>query len=438
MSYKRLHTYILIWFIILWWSFSYTNASEFSDSCTANYDEVWVCQNLILWENKVLPYCYSILAWWEWTDNVSTCNFYSTVNSLSSQQETKRNIIQNYCSALLSENQLNWRIYFAKGENTWWNAAWDQTFDSNQSLFIYALCASFLSWDDRPFIPNTYVWDIVNIMTWDISKALRLPQKDGWKDSCSIVDNQNLNSCDLELYSSEIFSAIMSDIFKIKYAEVFQVNNKQLNDDEERIPAFFSWYLHINNSYETLQNKFPQTISVINSNQKYQKNILWTIKLLNNDELITIMEEGWCSSNSDIQWANYIACALHWTHAKNTIIDISFLTLFYNEILNYRLFNSYYAQQIEEYAKRQKNNDPKSYKLLINEFYDLKEHSDLLIKAADQTFTDLQELTFTYPLHIWLLAYQERILSFRNYYLSPIITSFYSLSEKLQNVQEAP
>jgi hypothetical protein len=41
----------------------------------------------------------------------------------------------------------------------------------------------------------------------------------------------------------------------------------------------------------------------------------------------------------------------------------------------------------------------------------------------------------TYPLHIWILLLQEKWEKFRNFSLSPEITLFYSLSEKLQNAQ---
>jgi hypothetical protein len=52
--------------------------------------------------------------------------------------------------------------------------------------------------------------------------------------------------------------------------------------------------------------------------------------------------------------------------------------------------------------------------------------------GALHTFEDFN---MTYPLHIWLLLYQERMKNFRDKKLAPVITIFYSLSEKLQNVQ---
>ena len=57
------------------------------------------------------------------------------------------------------------------------------------------------------------------------------------------------------------------------------------------------------------------------------------------------------------------------------------------------------------------------------------------IEAFKQTISDMEDISMTYPLHIGLLLYQERLKNYRNNYLSPVVTVFYSLSEKLQNVQ---
>jgi hypothetical protein len=59
----------------------------------------------------------------------------------------------------------------------------------------------------------------------------------------------------------------------------------------------------------------------------------------------------------------------------------------------------------------------------------------LQIEAATQTLHNFVEMNMTYPLHIWLLLYQEKIREYRNKFLPPVVKQFYSLSEKLQNVQ---
>ena len=85
--------------------------------------------------------------------------------------------------------------------------------------------------------------------------------------------------------------------------------------------------------------------------------------------------------------------------------------------------------------QKQKSVDEATKAKFQTQAFDLQKRVDLQLESANQTLQDLDELVFTYPLHIGLLLYQEKIMTFRDKHLSPVITSFYSLSEKLQNVQ---
>jgi hypothetical protein len=68
---------------------------------------------------------------------------------------------------------------------------------------------------------------------------------------------------------------------------------------------------------------------------------------------------------------------------------------------------------------------------------DLKNYSDMQIEAFKMVQNNFEEFSMTYPLHIWVLLYAEKVEKFRNNNLSKVIPLFYSLSEKLQNVQES-
>ena len=67
---------------------------------------------------------------------------------------------------------------------------------------------------------------------------------------------------------------------------------------------------------------------------------------------------------------------------------------------------------------------------------DFQKYSDMQIEAFKMVQNNFEEFSMTYPLHIWVLLYLEKVEKFRNNSLSKIIPLFYSLSEKLQNVQE--
>ncbi len=66
---------------------------------------------------------------------------------------------------------------------------------------------------------------------------------------------------------------------------------------------------------------------------------------------------------------------------------------------------------------------------------DFQFYWDIQLDSAKFALRRFEDFAMTYPLHIWLLLYQERVKEYRDKYLSPIVTIFYSLSEKLQNVQ---
>ena len=352
-----------------------------------------------------------------------------------------------YCRIMLSDKA--WRIYYAKeregdsktdvseNPNNW---DWQQTFDSHQSLFVYALCSSFEDEEwNRPFLFDTDVlWDA---FTWEnVSKILKLHQRSGGSDLCSIVDagNEWIPDCEMSLYATEIFTAIMSDLFKIEYAQVLHVDSvKNFDKKESRILAFLSWYFNITDAYTNVQPLYPQTIEVIDSNQEYYKRVLGTIKLLNNEELVDRVEKSWCPLTWNMEWVDFIACALHWTQWKGLALNPAFVTLFYNEVMSYEIFVSYLGKWFDirlENAVKDKSNE-KDVRILQSKALDFQLYANMQLEAAKQALHDLEDLNMTYPYHIWLLLYQERVKKFRDFYLSPIVTVFYSLSEKLQNVQ---
>jgi hypothetical protein len=77
----------------------------------------------------------------------------------------------------------------------------------------------------------------------------------------------------------------------------------------------------------------------------------------------------------------------------------------------------------------------KSIRMTDSKSPDFQLYWNIQLDSARFALHRLEDFSMTYPLHIWLLLYQEREKEYRDHYLSPIVTLFYSLSEKLQNVQ---
>ena len=407
--------------VLLLWFMPYFGINAWWDLCIQDGN----CESQSSWYTQ--PYCHTNETWNVW------CIFTNLSKILATKYTySEREVIKQYCDAMLSTGQNKWRVYYAKaspyGDNTW---DWEQTFDSRQSLFVYALCSSFKDEKkEKPFI--TIESNLSEVLGWDIAKTLKLQQRSQGKDKCSWESSNNLDDCDMSIYATEIFSSIMSDMFKIKYAQALSVDSSEnFADVEERITAFFLWYFFITDDYKKLKDLYPKTVDVVNSNQTYYKKVLDTVKILNNEELANI-ENNLCATWWNVAWKDFVKCAMHWSQRKGHTLEPSFLTLFYNEILNYQIFEKTYQWWL---GTKLPLADEKKWREYESKIMDLQLYANMQIDAAYRTLHDLEELNMTYPLHIWLLLYQEKIKRFRDKSLSPVITLFYSLSEKLQNVQ---
>jgi len=421
----------MLWFVCTLCC-GFTNASREDEAC-----KDWLnCESASMWFKQ--PYCVTSNL-----DYAKSCIWWYIVNEGSSDQDSKKDLwnfqasdlIWQYCKLLLW-NDNRWRIYFAKPSTVSDSWDWQQTFDSHQSLFLYALCSSFKDNDgNRPFLPeNAALWSA--FFSSEFVDRLKLHQKSWWKDLCSFADDQTLNNCDFSIYSAEIFDAIMSEIFKIKYSQVLHTNSVNWEDtsDKRMVESFLSWYFNFTEEYETLQKSFPQTIGVLKSNQNYYKKVLESLKIINNDKLSNIAKDSWCPMIWSFSGVDFVACALHWSQWKWLSLTPSFLTLFYNELLHYRVFVSYYTNWIV--ARNNKNVWDGAQEIFLSKLWDFQQHANIQVEAANDTLRDFEDFNMTYPLHIWILLYQEKMKKFRDKSLSPVVTIFYSLSEKLQNVQE--
>lgn len=389
------------------------------------------------------PYCVSSSIDYAWT-----CIWPALTNNLSSIPDKEKSlwdfdvkdVIWQYCESLLWD-WAHWRIYYSKPSGVSFSWDWQQTFDSHQSLFVHALCSSFKDKDwNMPFVSGGEDLLSEAFIEWEIVDILKLRQRSWWKDLCSLSDYETLADCDMSIYATEIFTALMSDIFKIKYAQVLQVNTVKEFDakKKERVEAFFKGYYYIIDKYDVLNALFPQTVSVLEDNQNYFKtNLLDTLKIMDNSKFAELAGDSKCPESGNMVWMDFIACALHSTQWKWMAIEPAFETMIYNELLNYSIFMDYHDSWIESKVKKMavdKRNE-KSTRIYESKAPDFQLYWDIQIDSTRYALRKLEDFSMTYPLHIWLLLYQEREKNYRDKHLSPIVTIFYSLSEKLQNVQ---
>ncbi len=435
---------ILIIEIIVWLLPCFTLAGRKESACSINSLGEWLCAKAS--NNYMEPYCvtnyYHANRESSDVNYAEKCIFPLLTNKLSiSNWETmdKGSAVRLFCDALLWKSD-TWRVYFAKPSSEIDSWDWQQTFDSHQSLFLHALCWSFSENGKYPFLKDNLLLDVYK---WDITEALKLKQMSDWKDVCSLVNGIWIPNCDIAIYATKIYEGIMSDILKIKYAQVLNVNTVENFDleKEKKTLDFMSWYYLLKdgkeeNNGKNLKDQYPKTFWVLQDDQKYYKNVLGTLKVLNNSKLAQMSQNSGCPVKWNMTWINFVACALHDSQWNWFALTPSFVTLFYNEILHYRLFVAFYEKRlVQNYKTHWSNYTEKEMRVLQSEISDFEQYLNLEIEATKLAQHNFEEFNMTYPWHIWMLLYTEKIENFRNNYLSKIITPFYSLSEKLQNVQ---
>lgn len=430
----------------------FASSSRTEQACgTYNLDVKW-CEEIS--NNYTEPYCVTSFSA---SDRESidvnyarNCIWTALTNTVSSRPIEKvkiedfevRDILELYCTSMYSGSNL-WRIYFAKPFGDTWD--WRLTFDSHQSLFLHALCSTFVDengetpfvYEENDLVKDAFVWDLVEI--------LKLEQKAMWKNNCSLVDYWNLADCDMAIYATKIYNGIMTDLFKIKYAQVLDVNTtKNFEPDYyKKVLNFMSGYYllaktELKQEYIELKGEYPQTISVLETDQhRYYSNVLKTLKIIDNIKLSDLADK-WCPVGWNITGLKFIACALHSSQRDWFSLTPSFVTMLYNELIHYRQFMTFYQKWIERKVKAmalKPNFSEKEVRMYQSRLDDFKRYYDMQMEATSWAERWFEEFSMTYPLHIWILLLQEKWAKFRNFNLSPEMTLFYSLSEKLQNVQ---
>ena len=124
------------------------------------------------------------------------------------------------------------------------------------------------------------------------------------KNLCSLdeKDNESLSECDMSIYATKIYSAIMSDLYKIKYAQVLNVNTIQnfSSDWQRKIEDFMTGYYLSEKEYRDLKDEYPKTLSILKSNQQYYKNVLSTVKILDNSMLADLAASSKCPIDKNV------------------------------------------------------------------------------------------------------------------------------------------
>ena len=335
-----------------------------------------------------------------------------------SQLQNKGAIVSTYCKLALSSHD-------AQGPLSYVISADADTLGINftlqDSLFVRALCNA----RDTSLVPE----DMKDqIFIKDFHKKLSLQQYYDMEDECSMPSR---NRCDMSRYVSIIYTSLMSDIFKIKRAHFLQVYSvDKFSEKSERIANIFATYFRMKETNASdYQHKYPKTSSMIDNNQSFFLKSLSSLVMLDNDVLYQTAEEENCMLSDPVGW---FVCALHSTGDG---VNQHFTNFVYHEYLNYRIFLDYYTNQLQKLISSSSDSEAERKDAYFLEMETLIRQRDLYEQALLASLSDFQDFVTTYPLHVGLVLYQEELLRFRDKYAAKILPPFYSLYQKLRNVQ---
>ena len=308
---------------------------------------------------------------------------------------------------------------------------WENTadyFDASQSLFLTILCNSvnvqtpYLSWNEILKKKSFLDFWMVRSVTWVYESCHRL---------------SSMNNCDYAYYLPQIFNKIENDMFNIRQARFFGVNELSNPFSAEDAANQFSIsmmpWLNIQpwlsaGICDSNSTYYKSTCKTLKNYVKDANNLLHNTKIIDVEKLQELKDSADCENYPDF---NILYCWLLWTNS-----EYRFLNAVYNEYFWYKVFLTYYSSYINwngfldaDYKTQEERYEKNQERIsLIN---------DQLSKsktAITLSLRSLTEMTYSFPVHIGFLMYHEDAKLFMEN-SSKLYAPIRTLYDKLRNVQ---
>lgn len=386
---------------------------------------------------------------------VSCINFFSEMDydlMDRSPTITVKSIVSNFCTAA-SDYKCAYDWYY---------------FDAKQSVFLSILCSNvWKTWmylSDNLMTGETALLKKYKFVSFDVHNYI--DQKTKQKSSINYCDYtiSNMNNCDLSYFVPHIFDILMNDFFNIRQASNMWISNLSWTFEKEKyantyVNQHFPW-LSIQKGMEwgICESKYyTQTCKYLKNYMSQVRNLLTTTDVINVKNLFEVNENVKCDTNFD---SNILYCGLL---GSQSLPLYSLLRAVYNEYFWYDLFMSYYQynllsqaqylwedevaisfdEQIDSLKNFRKNlwsqylyDNLDSQPINIERAYKSQEQVYRSKQAISQALLSLSRVEYSLPIHVWFLMYQEDLKLFM-WSLPKIYTPLRTLSDKLQNVQDA-
>lgn len=308
---------------------------------------------------------------------------------------------------------------------------WDYVvdyFDASQSVFLTILCNSvnmgspYLSWNEVLLKKSFFDLWIVKSKTWYLESCHR---------------SGSMNNCEYAYYLPQIFNKIANDMFNVRQARFFGVNELSDSFSPEEAANQFSlsmmpwlniqpwlsaWICDSNSTY------YKSTCKTLKNYMKDANNLLKNTKVISIENLQKLKDSADCENHPDL---DILYCWLLWTNS-----EYRFLNAVYNEYFWYRLFLSYYSIYIDwyDFLDGSYNDQTEKYEENLERISLVNDQISKSKQAITLSLRSLTEMTYSFPIHVGFLMYHEDAKLFMEN-SSKLYAPIRTLYDKLRNVQ---
>ena len=360
--------------------------------------------------------------------SVSCLNYFSEMDNnlmVTSSSVSIKTFVSNFCKIAT-----NYKCTF-----DWYY------FDAKQSLFLSILCSNV--WKTWMYLPD-------NLMTWEDARLKKykfvsfdvynyIDESTKQKSSRNYCDYtvSDMNNCDLSYFVPHIFDSLMNDFFNIRQASNMWISSLWDSFEKEE---YANTYVDNRFPWLNLQKWMKDGIcksEYYKQTCKYLKNYMWQLRnLLTTTEIIDVKKLS--AANSDVDCSNdfdsnIVYCGLLWSQELPLY---SLLKIVYNEYFWYNLFMSYYQYNLMIESDKLADWEETLKSSNLEKVYKSQEQVYRSKQAISQALMWLSRVEYSLPIHVWFLMYQEDLKLFM-WSLPKIFTPLRTLSDKLQNVQDA-
>ena len=300
-------------------------------------------------------------------------------------------------------------------------------YNANESLFLQLLCQHVSN--SRKAIVDTDD-SYIALKTW-----AEIGVYDSWYDPdfAQRCSTSRMQECELETVATTIIQSLFNEYFTFGQAYVYGRPQPEEENIDETVKNFIKQILHWLDVGDSASD-YPETKKTVKSSiQKANNMIKRDIQILDVDKILEKFDDE-ISCEPKTKW-DIVICGLIWDKLSPWQ---SFADLLYNEYFFYRLWIHFYAQQIQTnrgiFTDDIRANSLKDQQ--IERIGNIQQHAHHTDKALTTATKYLREMYATYPIHIGMITYYEKLYSLRGQLIA-LVTPLYTLSDKLQNVQDS-